>query len=205
MINALLDPNQIPVVRAIERRSGETAQRAFEPGFPSAAVYADNPLQIELHTHDTQGEARHIAFAWTPAAGADMASPTTPWAMSTQAFLLTQMAGPSFVATPVVPVSTPPVPPPLTTAEPLTGATPTAADAGAPWQQRWLQWLQEGHNAELQVRLRDYRLLESDYPRLIEQLHHLTREQGLTLTRLMVNGRELWRLPATETGVSHGR
>lgn len=204
MINALLDPNQIPVVRAIERRAGETAQRPFEPNSPSPAVGAGDPLQIELETQDAQGDARQIAFAWIPAAGVDMASLTTPWTMSTQAFLLTQMASPPLVATPVVPVSTPPVSPPLTIAEQPTAAMPTAADSGAPWQQRWLQWLQ-GHNAELQVRLRDYRLQESDYPRLIEQLHHFTREQGLTLTRLMVNGRELWRLPATETGVSHGR
>ena len=206
MINALLDPNQIPLVRAIERRAGELAQRPFEPNPAQPTADAGNTPVIELEARDAQGHPRFITLGGPATPVAETASPS-PWAMSTQTFLRTQpaaapvsVAAPSVLASPSVQES-----PLLAVAEPAGAATSkSASDASAPWQQRWLQWLQ-AQGTDVQLRLRDYRLQESDYPRLIEQLHQFTREQGLTLTRLMVNGRELWRLPASETGVSHGR
>ncbi len=204
MINALLDPNQIPLVRAIERRTGETAQRPFEPGLSSVSPGSNRNVLIELEAGDAHGKPHDVAFDWAPGKGVEVPSPAASWALSTQTFLLTQPVSLPVAAAPAAPVA----PRPVGVSSPSPGAptpaVPSAAEAGAPWQQRWLQWLQ-GQGADVQLRLRDYRLQESDYPRLIEQLHHFTREQGLTLTRLMVNGRELWRLPASETGVSHGR
>lgn len=205
MINALLDPNQIPLVRAMERRAGEPTQRPFAPELAAGPDHPEPPLQIEMEAQQANGTAQHIAIALQSPVGAVARAPMTPWVLTTQAFLLAQPAGtPAALAS--APVPSLPVAPLLVGNRPAVDATatPASADASAPWQQRWLQWLQ-GQGADVQLRLRDFRLQERDYPRLIEQLHHFTREQGLTLTRLMVNGRELWRLPASETGVSHGR
>ncbi|PWB29836.1 hypothetical protein DCO49_00255 [Stenotrophomonas sp. SPM] len=231
MINLLLDPNQIPLVRAPERRAVSAVGTDFEQaaGLPSSP---DVLAVFELEVQDARGTEHRIALPWGLAANDRLSQETSAAGWGTQVFLLTQPASSTAVppsgmrsaAAPMLgcspaslelPTSTTQQIQPAQSAalrlsaavmEPIDAAPParSAVETGSPWQARWQQWLR-GQGEDLKVRLRDYRLQEDDYPQLIAQLHRFARDQGLTMTRLTVNGRELWHLPTSESGHRHGR
>jgi|GEM_PF-2153396 hypothetical protein len=231
MITPLLDPNLIPLVRAPERRAGDPAPRAFEHAvaatLPDAGV-ASAPVEVDLQ--DEQGAIRTIALPWGLAANPRLSQQVPGATAQTALFLMLQPGaapaapGESGQAAGIQPPGIAPAPAMTMPASaslplPLLGLRDTArsserpasttsaalqADTGVPWQERWLQWLR-GSGGDLQVRLRDYRLDDADHPKLLEQLHLFARDQGLALTRVSVNGHELWRAPDPATGNHHGR
>lgn len=229
MISPLLDPNQIPIVRAPERRGAEASPRSFEQVLtPPASDQSDDALAVELEMQDTHGALRRVSLPWGLAANGRLSQQGVGVVADTQLFLRMQpavdpaMAACAPFARGIVPAAytTPttsasvdlssPVPIFLPRSEvadppPASSLSPekTHAELGLPWQERWLQWLRGG-NGDLQVRLRDYRLNEAEHNQLLEQLHLFARDQGLTLKRLTVNGRELWRTPVAESGEPHG-
>ncbi len=74
------------------------------------------------------------------------------------------------------------------------GTTRPLPGSAEPWQARLLRWL-EGHDQQLTVRLRDFRLDERGQERLVTSLFAFAREHGLRLQRIVVNAREVWRSP----------
>lgn len=69
---------------------------------------------------------------------------------------------------------------------------PPDTTASQPWLARVCRWILQ-HGGEPAVFLRDYRLDERTARALAEALHEHARTQGLTLRRIVCNGRELWR------------
>lgn len=233
MISPLLDPNQIPLVRASERRGIEALPRSFDQVASLDATGRKIELPaIEIEMQDAHGASRRIALPWGLAANDRLSQQGAGPITDTQQFLRLQLgvgqpattndlpvagmltgaypsSGPASMRGAPAPVPTTLPLPPVQMDELLQSASrPSPAKAmgefGLPWQERWLQWLgDDGGN--LRVRLRDYRLSEAEHDQLLEQLHLIARDQGLTLTRLTVNGRELWRVPVKESGVAHGR
>ncbi|WNH48587.1 hypothetical protein PDM28_18315 [Stenotrophomonas aracearum] len=231
MIPPLLDPNQIPLVRATERRTSDPSPRAFEKAVahsPAAATPATDPIELDLR--DEHGSTRTISLPWGLAATPRLSQSEAGAALQTQLFLLLQpgaaLTGTADTApvTHGVPVAPGPFMALATSVRPTAGMaivatrepaqTPSLAtaasaaaqhpDAGVPWQERWLQWLR-GSGGDVQLRLRDYRLDETNHPQLLQQLHRFARDQGMALTRVTVNGHELWRMPEPATGNHHGR
>lgn len=229
MISPLLDPNQIPLVRAPERRDTEVSPRSFEQvlTLPASDQFDDAPA-IELEMQDSNGALRRVALPWGLAANGRLSQQGAGVLEDTQLFLRMQPAfdptalARAACASGIVPATYPAPstaasldlmsPPPMLMlraraydSQPASSLSPAKANAelGVPWQERWLQWLR-GSNGDLQVRLRDYRMNDAEHDQLLEQLHLFARDQGLTLTRLTVNGRELWRTPVPESGESHG-
>jgi hypothetical protein len=231
MISPLLDPNLVPLVRAPEPRPGDASAGTFEHAVaatvPDAAVA---PAPIELELQDDCGGIRTIALPWGLAASSRLSQQASETTAQTALFLRLQPVAAQIAPVAVGQVARVPAPAvaltaavtasvgasasiPLLTlrdtasssANPLSGAgSAPRSDTGIPWQERWLQWLR-GSGGDLQLRLRDYRLDEADHPKLLEQLHLFARDQGLALTRVSVNGRELWRAPDPATGNHHGR
>lgn len=231
MISPLLDPNVVPLVRAPERRPADASAGTFEHAV--AATVPDGSAArapIELELQDDRGAIRTIALPWGLAASSRLSQQASETTAQTALFLrlqpvaaqttpavaghgagnvapaaaLTLAAASSAGATASIPLLTlrdaasP-------SANPVSGpGSALRSDTGMPWQERWLQWLR-GSGRDLQLRLRDYRLDEADHPKLLEQLHLFARDQGLALTRVSVNGHELWRAPDPATGNHHGR
>lgn len=231
MISPLLDPNLVPLVRAPERRTADASAGTFEQAIaatvPDASVA---PAPIELEVQDDRGAIRTIALPWGLAASSRLSQQASETTVQTALFLRLQP-----VATQIAPVAAgqaardlAPAAALILAAAPSAGASASIplltlrdtasssanpvsgpgsallSDRGMPWQERWLQWLR-GSGGDLQLRLRDYRLDEADHPKLLEQLHLFARDQGLALTRVSVNGHELWRAPDPATGNHHGR
>ena len=71
----------------------------------------------------------------------------------------------------------------------LAGSAPAAV--ARPWLARMVRWLeQKGHDPAVWVR--DYRLEPAEAGELAAALRMQAREHGITLERIVVNGRELW-------------
>lgn len=76
----------------------------------------------------------------------------------------------------------------------LAGSAPAAG--AMPWLARMVRWLeQKGHDPAVWVR--DYRLEPAEADELAAALRTHAREHGITLERIVVNGRELWNARAT--------
>jgi predicted O-linked N-acetylglucosamine transferase (SPINDLY family) len=72
-------------------------------------------------------------------------------------------------------------------------SSPVAAE----WMARWIKWVErDGHDPVLW--LRDYRIDDAETRRVVDALRGLAREQGISLERIVVNGREFWRNPDHE-------
>ncbi len=87
-----------------------------------------------------------------------------------------------------------PVDPRAEMKEASSASLPPDAAASQPWLARVCRWILQ-HGGEPAVFLRDYRLDERTAMALAEALHEQARTQGLTLRRIVCNGRELWRAP----------
>lgn len=76
------------------------------------------------------------------------------------------------------------------------GADRPAANisAGAPWALRLIRWASE-HTSESVVWLRDYTIDETTATGLMKMLQAFGHAHGVHVTKLMFNGRELWRAP----------
>jgi hypothetical protein len=69
-----------------------------------------------------------------------------------------------------------------------------ASSAAAQWLARWTKWIErEGRDPTLW--LRDFRINGSEADRIVENFRAFAREHGLTLDRIVINGREFWRNP----------
>ncbi len=60
------------------------------------------------------------------------------------------------------------------------------------WPLRLLRWLADG-NQDITAWLRDYNLSDSSADAVVRQLRTLSEGQGVRLSRIVLNGRELWR------------
>lgn len=76
--------------------------------------------------------------------------------------------------------------------EASSASLPPDVATAQPWLARVCRWILQ-HGGEPAVFLRDYRLDERTAMALAEALHEHARTQGLTLRRIVCNGRELWR------------
>lgn len=66
--------------------------------------------------------------------------------------------------------------------------------AASEWRARWMKWF-ERDGRDPTVWLRDFRLDDAQAGRVVDDLRTLAREHGLSLDRIVVNGRERWRNP----------
>jgi hypothetical protein len=84
-----------------------------------------------------------------------------------------------------------------------TAADALSADAApqpalAQWLMRWIKWIErDGHAPALW--LRDFRMDDAQTVRIVDALRSFASEQGLSLERIVVNGREYWRAPHLHT------
>jgi hypothetical protein len=111
-------------------------------------------------------------------------------------------ARPTSATTPAAP----PAPQSISTAVPVDRAAagdhaaPAGAQASAAataWPQRALRWIADDpHGATVWVR--DYTLAAADVESLLADLFRESAAQGTPLRRVMLNGHELWRAPATQ-------
>lgn len=68
------------------------------------------------------------------------------------------------------------------------------APAAAEWLARWMKWI-ERDGRDTVVWLRDFSIDEDQAPRVADDLRRFAQSQGVSLERIVVNGRELWRNP----------
>lgn len=65
------------------------------------------------------------------------------------------------------------------------------------WLSRWMKWIErDGHDPV--VLLRDYRMDGDETRRVVDGLREFAREHGVSLERVVVNGHEFWRNPASD-------
>lgn len=65
------------------------------------------------------------------------------------------------------------------------------------WLSRWMKWIErDGHDPV--VLLRDYRMDGDETRRVVDSLREFAREHGVSLERVVVNGHEFWRNPASD-------
>lgn len=73
-----------------------------------------------------------------------------------------------------------------------TATSAPASSAAVEWLARWIRWIErDGHDPA--VWLRDYRIDDDEARRVVDDLRALAREHGISLERIVVNGREHWR------------
>lgn len=66
--------------------------------------------------------------------------------------------------------------------------------AAIEWVLRWMKWIErDGHDTV--VFLRDFRIDDEQAARMADGLRLFAEEQGISLERVVVNGRERWRSP----------
>lgn len=66
--------------------------------------------------------------------------------------------------------------------------------AASEWLARWMKWF-ERDGRDPTIWLRDFRLDDDQASRVVDDLRSAARELGLSLDRIVVNGRERWRNP----------
>jgi hypothetical protein len=74
-----------------------------------------------------------------------------------------------------------------------------ASDEAVQWSERALRFSRDGGKG-VTAWLRDYRLKESELGQVLGSLTAHTREQGMTLQRIVLNGREVWTSSAHPQG-----
>jgi hypothetical protein len=99
-----------------------------------------------------------------------------------------------------------PTPPSISTSVPLERAAAgehaervgaQASAAATAWPQRSLRWIPDDPRGAT-VWVRDYTLSTADADSLLADLFRESAAQGTPLRRVMLNGHELWRAPATQ-------
>lgn len=66
------------------------------------------------------------------------------------------------------------------------------APAAIEWVARWMKWI-ERDGRDIVVWLRDFRVGDEQAARMADGLRRFAEEQGISLERIVVNGRERWR------------
>jgi hypothetical protein len=80
----------------------------------------------------------------------------------------------------------------------------TLATATTFWAKKLVRWV-ESQGAEPSLWVRDFSLDESAAQRLVAALRALSEQQGITLSHIVVNARELWRAPSPSTSQETNR
>lgn len=213
-------------IDGVEPGTADPSAMVVAPFDASEALHGQERLATTLsfHVRKPQGEREVVALPWrlmasgrlaqSRADGGAFVSPgatggTTVVAPSVHA----ASPGPLRAEAPVhagsdavgsMRTETPPAPFPSSMGETRDAGRSAPATMGmasspvaAEWMARWIKWVErDGHDPALW--LRDYRIDDAETRRVVDALRGLAREQGISLERIVVNGREFWRNPDHE-------
>jgi hypothetical protein len=150
-------------------------------------------------------DVAHAALALSHAVGSHGAAPVAPSPVAASARVPAALAAAARAdgAPRAMPVATP-----MRTTAAIGGdeagvpAHAQGAPASTEWALRLFRWLErDGRDAA--IFLRDYRLDDTEASRLSDVLRGFAREHGLTIERIVINGREHWR-GANAHATTHG-
>ena len=209
-VNTVATPTPAP-------QSTPTVQAAMQS---SAASSTAKDLLLEFHLHGAGGEREVVVTPWRLIASGHLAqridgvatldTASTPARTNTATGWTTSVANEDGTALPTLSAGLMQAGPGAAASVAATQSAERSVGGGAiehtrrasspaasEWLARWMKWFErDGHDRT--VWLRDFRLDDDQTGRVVDDLRTLAREQGLSLDRIVVNGRERWRNPHSQ-------